>query len=275
MVENGLADILGKAAEIKQDVFERIWDLTEVWHLRRNKAISLRDKQIVGDFPFYLIWKNEVRLCVAPKEYNLIFKNLRRACNGLLQTRNYQPDKEGIDILVDSIKKGYTFSVKCSRLRFVLDERRPQFAYLPINTSTYNNSLNEYELAVGRRFYEKEDFEKNMKWMNEEGIIETRVGLLNPDYVKSQITDGQAIACLCVASGLYYNYWVYANNAGVVFLVNYLHRIQNAIQRPSMDHLRECLTLCLNNPVTTARIMKEDDYRRMLSVLKHYDLDIK
>ncbi len=273
MVERGIANLVGKAGEIDPEVFDRVRNLSEVWHLREEKAISLRKKQITAELPFYLVWRGEVRLCVAPKEYNLIFniKNFRRACNELLQTGNYEPDKEGIEILIGSIRNGHTLSVKCSRLGLKQDERFNKFAYLPINTSTYKSCLNDYEIGIAKRFYGKEDFEHNMGWINEQGIIETRVCLPNPDYVKSQVSEGRAIARLCVATGHPYNYQIFANNTGVVSLVNYLHRIQNAIEMPHLDHMRESLTLVLSDPKTTAKIMTDKDYKNMQDVQSHYN----
>lgn len=273
MVERGIADLVGKAGEIDPEVFDRVRTLSEIWYLKEEKAISSRKKQITAELPFYLVWKGEVRLCVAPKEYNLIFniKNFRRACNELLQTGNYEPDKEGIEIIIESIRNGHTLSVKCSRLRLKQDERFNEFAYLPINTSTYKSSSNDYEIGAAKKFYGKEDFEHTMEWINGQGIIETGVRLLNPDYVKSQISEGRAIARLCVATGHPYNYQVFANNAGVISLLNYLHRIQNTIEKPGRDHLRESLTLCLNDPKSTAKLMTDKDYEKMQDVQRHYN----
>ncbi len=194
----GLVNILGERANP-----ETIQHAHEIMnHLRTTgKAFTKEEQEFwSADFIMYRVEdaagnavddakKGEAVLYLAPREHNLIFRNIKTA-NAQLDSipSNYIPDQEGIDEVVASYKKGDTLKVRLSQLR--LKNSHPNVKYLEINTSDYAKSLQEGGLNTDERllaervYGKRQDFIKNMKMLSDSNIKITKIYVLDPDYVK-------------------------------------------------------------------------------------------
>lgn len=152
----------------------------------RRTDPSLRNKWFrTADFPMYKVEGTEAVLYFAPREHNLIFRDIRNATSQLLQSQNYVPTKEGIEEVVAASEKGAVLKVKLSDLR--LQGNDNEWRYFEIDTSN-PNSLNVAKKAFAERVYgQGNEFAENMRTLNEYGINKTRIFVLTPDYVKRKL----------------------------------------------------------------------------------------
>ncbi len=147
--------------------------------------------------------KDEVILYLGRGETNPIFKNITEAIQQLVKTEkltgNYIPPKEDVGAVV---KAESTLRVKLSGLG--LQKSNDEVYYFEIQTDNYDK-LNPEQRRIAERVYgQGNDFIENMKMLNEARIRKTNVYVLNPDYVKKNVTQDGALAR---ASGLdiFYN----------------------------------------------------------------------
>ena len=164
----------------------------EIMNARRTDH-SLRNQWLwTADFPMYRAENGEAVLYFAPRENNLIFRNVQDATSQLLSTQNYVPTREGIDEVVAAANSDRALRVKLSDLR--LQGNDNEWRYFEINTSN-PSSLNPTERAFAERVYGQcEEFTENMRMLQEDGKTSTRIYVLNPDYVKSKVKGDSAIA---------------------------------------------------------------------------------
>ncbi len=166
----------------------------------RRTDPSLRNEWCrTADFPMYKVEDTEAVLYFAPREHNLIFRDIRNATSQLLQSQNYVPTKEGIEEVVAASETGAVLKVKLSDLR--LQGNDNEWRYFEIDTSN-PNSLNVAERAFAERVYgQGNEFAENMRTLNEYGINKTKIFVLTPDYVKRKLK-GKEDSAIARASGL-------------------------------------------------------------------------
>ena len=142
-----------------------------------------------ADFAMYTVKDNEAYLHLARGHNNLIFKNLDEATRQLRETDNYViHDKKDIEAVVNAKD---TLTVKLSDLRLQMNG---PFGYFEINTDN-PGSLNKAERAFAERAYgQGNDFVLNMMMLNKNGIRQTRVYVLTPDYVQRNTPQNGALA---------------------------------------------------------------------------------
>lgn len=271
-----LEDDIGGSAKYYPYVFDKFRHCNQILACRRDGAVTKKRPIKAADFPVYMVRNGKVLFCVTTRTRNLIFwrKNLKEAMSQLYETGNYRLDVEGIHTILESIDEGYALCVEYSKLNLIPDKDN-RFAYLPINTSKYMNNLNPEEGEVALWFYgkTKEELALNMKWLNsEEGVVETRVCLLNADYIRSEVPEGEAIGQICVSNGHPSNYSVFANNSGVVSFLNYLSSLQNSLKTRQPDPLRASLTMVVSDGRATMRVMTDRDYELLVKLVQNYPL---
>ena len=125
----------------------------------------------------------------------LIFGDLAEAVRQLTgETGNYRPGEEA----------AYAFKRAPDTVRAELDGLRlrnhnDEFSYFTISTLKGREGLNPLQVVVAEKPYgQAEDLEGNMKMLHDSGISETRIWVLNPDYVKQMAAQGP----IARASGL-------------------------------------------------------------------------
>ena len=105
---------------------------------------------------------------------------INRYCRELLQNKNYRPTP---DETLRALHAQDTVLVDLTKLRLrIVDE---EFSYLAIDIKKHT-TLNPEERTLAQRVYGKdEDFTQTMKMLADSGIGETRVYVLNPEYVRT------------------------------------------------------------------------------------------
>ena len=132
--------------------------------------------------------KKTPNLAMTREAHNPVLKNIDSAFYQLTQEHNYhvlQPDFEQALAVIDTVL------IALPTLR--LSKHDAEFSYLPIATTPSKyNKLNKEERKFAERVYgQGDDFTKNMKMLKEEGkISETRIWVLNPDYVQKHAAEG-------------------------------------------------------------------------------------
>ena len=150
---------------------------------------ELRNQWIyTADSAVYTVEDGEVFLYLGREPTNPVLNNIEEAVEQLLKTGNYRPKPADIEAVV---KAEGTLKVKLSDLE--LQRLNDELFHFEINTADYS-SLNVKQREVAERVYGGRDFIKNMKMLNEAGIINTIIYVLNPDYVKKNVPQNGAIA---------------------------------------------------------------------------------
>ncbi len=174
-------------------------DLSTIQHAAeitndRRADKDLRNKWFwTADFAMYTLKDNKVYLNLARRENNLIFKNIEEATSQLINNGNYIPKKEDIEAVV---KSNSTLKINLSDLK--LKKHDNEFSYFKIDTNRYNKKLNQVQREFAERGHGKEDdFEKNMKMFKDNDIDTTRIYVLNPNYVRDNVKENNAIARAC------------------------------------------------------------------------------
>jgi len=155
-----------------------------------------------ADFSIYRIEDGEAVLYLGDITTNLIFENIGKAKIQLKEDKNYFPSRKDIQRVLGSVETGNTLRIELSDLGLETHKNRKnsnnEYSYFEINTSDYNNTLNETQREFAERIYgQGEDFIKNMKMLSEAGIEATKIYVLNPDYIKRNVRGYSAIARTC------------------------------------------------------------------------------
>lgn len=112
---------------------------------------------------------------------NPIFRNLEAATDQLLRTHNYIPPQQHVE---EAISAPDTLRIDILSLKLAIHD--DEFSYFTINTEKPND-LNEAQQAMAWRVYgQGNEYSLNMAMLeNELEISETRIYVLNPEYVQS------------------------------------------------------------------------------------------
>ena len=126
-------------------------------------------------------------LAMTREAHNPVLKNIDSAFDQLTKKHDYrvlQPDFEQALAVIDTVL------IALPTLR--LSKHDAEFSYLPIGTAPSKyNKLNEEERKFAERVYGQGDiFAKNMKKLKDADISETRIWVLNPDYVQKHAAEG-------------------------------------------------------------------------------------
>lgn len=172
----------------------------------RHTDEDLRNKWFwTADSALYTVEDGQEVLYLGGIETNLVFRNLNEAVDQLLNTQNYHPNKQDIQSVVEASTQGKVSRIRLSDLD--LKKENDEFCYYEIDTENYNNSvkkggLNKEQRAVAEQVYGKgADFDQSMKDLSDAKISKTRVWVLNPKYVKTNVGENNGIARACWLNG--------------------------------------------------------------------------
>ena len=131
-------------------------------------------------------------------------------CPQLFNNRNYRPTP---DETLRALQAEDTVLVDLTTLR--LQKYDEEFSYLAINTEKYK-TLNSEEQKLAQRVYGKDDdFAQTIQMLAGAGIRETKVYVLNPDYVRKHIKEG-SLGRASWLNGFYGSSIFYADDRSVV-----------------------------------------------------------
>ncbi|HIG93887.1 TPA: hypothetical protein HA234_06845 [Candidatus Woesearchaeota archaeon] len=102
-------------------------------------------------------------------------------CDQLLQSQNYRPTREEVQRALEAPD---TLLIDLSKLRLSGNEK--EWRYLTIDTSKYNKLNNEERKFAERVYGQGDDFAASMKMLKDARIPETKIFVLNPDYVQQE-----------------------------------------------------------------------------------------
>ncbi len=126
-------------------------------------------------------------LAMTKEAHNPVLQNIDDAFDQLTGKGNYT-------VLDQDFKQALaapdTLLITLPNLR--LSKHDAEFSYLPFGTTPAKYAkLNDEERNFAERVYgQGDDFAKNMKMLKEAGIGETRIWLLNPEYVQKHAQEG-------------------------------------------------------------------------------------
>jgi len=148
----------------------------------RNKGFYTGDGEI-----YFLDAGKTPTLAITREAYNPVLKNIGDAFEQLVNCGGYPVNKNDLE---QALAATDTVQIALPNLRLLGDEK--EWRYLAIGTtpSKYGR-LNDEERKFVERVYGKgDDFIQNMKMLENAKIIETRIYVLNPDYVRKQAQEG-------------------------------------------------------------------------------------
>ncbi len=186
-----VVDKFGPLAEIAPK-FERgtEWSAQQHINARRTEPDSKKREALrnrwywTNDSALYPIEKGKSVVYLGRGD--LILDNILEATSQLRQNNNYRPGEE----IAYAFKRAPT-TVRAGLDDLGLKRHDDEFSYLVIKTLKGRDGLNPIQLIIAERPYgQAEDFEDNMKMLRDAGINETRVWILNPDYIKEMNKQG-------------------------------------------------------------------------------------
>ena len=160
---------------------------------RRESMPQIRNEWLwAADFPMYAVEGGEAFLYLAPKEHNLMFRDIDNATTQLLATGNYVPPKEGIDEVVAAAAAGKALKVKISDLQLEKYDPNDEYGFFnvnPDNTDSLNPAQKLLVQAIygaskpGKRVYVLDsEYVKNTLKGKEESAISRASRLDGADY---------------------------------------------------------------------------------------------
>ena len=156
---------------------------------RRTNHDELRKQKLyTADGGIYFLYGTQVPILAITREaYNPVLQNIDNAFEQLTSNQNYTVLFQDFE---QALAVPETVLVSLPNLR--LSKHDAEFSYLSLGTTPAKyNQLNYEERKLAERVYAKgNDFVQNMKMLKDTGIGETRIWVLNPDYVQKHAEKG-------------------------------------------------------------------------------------
>lgn len=149
----------------------------EIMALRKFIPNLSRESLFTADFSMYRVEDGEVFLYFAPREYNLIFRDIENAADQLQSTGFYIPPKEGVDEVVAAAREGKVLKTKVSDLQLQkVMNNDYRYGYFDVDFDNID-SLNLARSQLVQAIY-------GTPWPD------TKVSVLYPEYVKMSYRGG-------------------------------------------------------------------------------------
>ena len=185
-IEQKVENITGDLREYKQLVpgtFKHVDQLMK----ERQTDESLRSQWFyTADGELYFLKDKKPMLAITRESDNLVLRHIDDAFTQLTKIGNYLVDKTEAQA---SIESKNTVLIDLSKLR--LSDGDSEYKCLVIDTKNYAKKLNSEEKRLAKRVYGSgKDLAANMKMLNDAGISETRIYVLNPEYIQKKAQNG-------------------------------------------------------------------------------------
>ncbi|GEM_PF-2684149 len=155
---------------------------------RRDNAELRNQWFYTADGGIYFLYDSQAPILAITREaYNPVLQNIDNAFEQLTCNQNYTVLFQDFE---QALAVPETVLVSLPNLR--LSKHNAEFSYLSLGTTPAKyNQLNYDECKLAERVYAKgNDFVQNMKMLKDAGIGETRIWVLNPDYVQKHAKKG-------------------------------------------------------------------------------------
>ena len=168
---------------------------------RRINAESRNEGNYTANAGVYANEKSKAVLYFVEGADNPIFNNIPESTKQLIENKNYAVKNEDLESIVNSKN---TLKVELSKLK--LQGTDGEWRYFEIDTSKYDKTLNKTQRALAEKVYGKgRNFRANMKMLSQENISKTRIYVLNPEYILTNVQEGNVIGRACWLNGFCYN----------------------------------------------------------------------
>ncbi|MBI5390523.1 hypothetical protein HZB02_03475 [Candidatus Woesearchaeota archaeon] len=149
-----------------------------------------------ANFAMYRVEDGEAVLYFGGREANPLMAHMEEAASQLIKTGNYLVPAVQRDAVLASVNEGTTLKVNLADLD--LKGSNDEFSsFFTINTAALD-TLNPAQRALASRVYGKKNaLQQYMGFLAEANNKETRIYVLNPDYVKKKIRGNAAVAQAC------------------------------------------------------------------------------
>lgn len=213
MVLEGLVNIeawlLHASHRIDPNTIQHASEISREWP-SFNKDSDLRQKWFyTADSALYMIEEGEPVLYFGGRDTNLVFKNIEESTRIMMTNREYIPNKEDIQMVVNSVQTGKTLKVKLSDLEIKGDNQFTQD--FEVTAADYSRLTGIKRELVERIYGPENDF---MEMLAGSGRTKAVVSVQNPEYVKQIVPEGAAVAGTCILFSPCedFNFWIEGNS---------------------------------------------------------------
>ena len=181
-----LENILGNLPEAYALVDPETMLHSDELQLERLTNRELRNLSFyTADGNLYDVHEGKARLSITRRDHNSVLRNINDAFAQLTSSGNYHPKREEA---LEAIAAESTVSIDLTQLRLQGDGK--EWGYLAIPTQNYG-TLSPEERKLAERVHGSGDaFVHVMKMLADANIKETRVYVLNPEYVQKEAQEG-------------------------------------------------------------------------------------
>ena len=149
----------------------------------RNQCFYPADGEI-----YFLDGAGTPTLAMTREAHNPVLNNIDYAFEQLKKKKNYRLRRADVQ---QALAAPDTVLIALQKLR-LLKYPDSEIGYLALETAPAKyNKLNEEERKFAERVYgQRDDFVQNMRMLEDADINETRIWVLNPDYVRKHAAEG-------------------------------------------------------------------------------------
>ena len=151
----------------------------------RRTAVGTEQTQLrnnwfyTPDGGIYFMDGKNPKLAITREPDNLVLRHIDDAFTQLTTTQNYRPDVTEAQAAIHSAS---TLVVDLTQLK--LQGNKEEWRYMAVSTTRYNKLTSEQRTFAERVYGQGADFAANMQMLKDARIDETKIFVLNPDYVR-------------------------------------------------------------------------------------------
>ena len=181
-------------------------ELTDARREEQDLKEELRNTWFwTADGPLYNTENKEPTLYLTRLSNNLVFRHFPESVDQIFCTGNYTPDPKEAKKVTEAED---TLVIPLRGLNFEKHDNN-EFGYFKF--PPLNHKLNKYQRRLVERAFGQDNFERNMKMLSDADIKETRIWILNPNYVKEKTKKGVYIARVARLYDFADDWWFYAD----------------------------------------------------------------
>ena len=186
MTSNTLETITGNLKDAYKQIQPGTMQHVDQLMTQRRTNPELRSQWFYpADGAVYSVDNGTPTLRMTREAVNPVLNNIDDAFTQLTTTHNYTVLPSDFDAVKSAAD---TIAIDVTKLTLQGNEK--EWGYLAISTTEYN-TLNPEQRKLAERVYgQGTDFVANMQMLNDAGITETKVYVLNPEYIKEHAKNG-------------------------------------------------------------------------------------
>ena len=221
-----LANIVGNLCAGYKQIEAGTMLHSDALQAERIDNVSLRNISFyTADGNIYYMKDGVPHLAMTREKDNPVLLHIDDAFDGLIKTGNYRPSREDV---ASALASEHTIDIDLTSLH--LQGNDAEWRYLSISPQEYN-SLNAEKRKIAERVHGSGNaFARAMKMLADAGIRETKIYVLNPEYVRENAKDA-AIGRASWLNNIDFNSYFYADGRGI----NNGNRLRGVRRRASVS----------------------------------------